>query len=174
MRTYVISKVDFQDFLIRYFVLITFPDFLKDEVKTSFYIFLSKADAWLQINNSLSSQAWNDIADHFCIWHTIHASYYRTEPSFRCCSRQENTPESPWLVCSPHLTFSSFKHFLFLCDLTLQKPRTNEEVCLRYSDSSFPHTKGCICRNWDAWCHKSNFNPRVIVFKNSIINLSRR
>ena len=113
MRTYVISKVDFQDFLIRYFVLITFPDFLKDEVKTSFYIFLSKADAWLQINNSLSSQAWNDIADHFCIWHTIHASYYRTEPSFRCCSRQENTPESPWLVCSPHLTFSSFKHFLF-------------------------------------------------------------
>lgn len=75
MHAYVISKVDSQYFLIRYFVLITFPDFLKDEVEISFYIFLPKADAWLQTNNSLSYQAWNDIADHFSIWHIIHARY---------------------------------------------------------------------------------------------------
>lgn len=74
VRVCLISSAAFQYFFIRHFVLITFPDFLKDGLKINFYIFLPKASALPQMNNSLSFQALSDCAGHFSIWDALRLS----------------------------------------------------------------------------------------------------
>lgn len=45
-----------------------------DGLKINFHVFLPKANALSQTNNSLFYQAWHDFVDHFGIWDTIHLS----------------------------------------------------------------------------------------------------